>query len=315
MADNVYSAHTDAELNTIMAAADKSFMEDKGRDWQRDMLFFEVAQRAMQFKEDFEGVTAGITAGTTQSQAGGTVLTTEINEVDTVGTALDAITLTTAVAGKRQFLANNGALRLQVFPSASDDLGAGANNSITLDPGENIMFYAFDATTWEVITERLPTITAGAGTGLTVNDPGKLGHGIYKVTLTFAGLSAAATTATATICTLPAKCKLVGMIADTTTKYIGGAVSAATIAVGIASGNVDAFIEEHDVFAAAVVSADLTNADLGSLLIAAATTPIQSGAVVWAATTAIQVSLVTTSADTDACTQGSTTYYIEYVQY
>ncbi len=315
MADTVYSAFTDAELETLMSSPSKDFLEDKGSRWQRDMAVFEAAQRGMVFKEAFESVTATITAGTTQSQAGGTALTAEINEVSTVGTALDAVTLITAVAGKRQLVINNGALVLQIFPAVSDDLGAGANNSTNLSPGHNATFYAIDATNWEMIVDKPPVVTAGAGTGLTVDDPGKAGHGIYKCTLTFAGLSAAATTATATICTLPAKCKLIGMISDTTIKYIGGAVSAATIAVGIASGNVDAFIEEHDVFAAAVVAGDLVNADLGSLLIGAAATPIQHGAVVWASTTAVQVSLVTTSADTDACTQGSTTYYIEYVQY
>ena len=159
------------------------------------------------------------------------------------------------------------------------------------------------------------TITPGSGTGLIVNKVGDFRRKIYKVTLTYLGLVAASTTADKTICTLPAKCKIVSIITDTTTKYIGGSVSAATIAVGIAAGNVDAFIEEHDVFSAVVVAGDLTNADLGSLLLGAATTPIQGGAVVWAATTAVSVRLVTTSADTDKLTQGSTTYYIVTEQF
>ncbi|MEK0325357.1 MAG: hypothetical protein QQN63_06595 [Nitrosopumilus sp.] len=157
-------------------------------------------------------------------------------------------------------------------------------------------------------------ITVGTGTGLTVDKTGDFTRKIYKVTLDYTGLSAAATNAEHTICTLPAKCQFIGIMADTTTKYTGGAVNAATIAVGIAGGNVDEYIEEHDVFAAAVVSG-LVNNDVGEKLKSSATVPVLGGIMDWTTVVPIVVALVTTTADTDALTQGSTTYYIVTEQY
>lgn len=154
-------------------------------------------------------------------------------------------------------------------------------------------------------------VTVGSGTGLTVVDTGTMRSQVYIVTLDYTGLSAAATSAAHTIATLPAGMKLVSVIADTTTEYTGGSVSAATIAVGIASGNVDAFLEEHDVFSAAIVVGDAT-ADPGVELIAA--TDTQGGYINWAGTTAVSAIITTTSDNTDALTQGSTTYYLETVQ-
>lgn len=156
-------------------------------------------------------------------------------------------------------------------------------------------------------------ITVGTGTGLTVDKTGDFRRKIYKVTLTYLGLVAASTTATKTICTLPAKCQLIGIIADTTTKYTGGSVSAATIAVGIGA-DADDYIEEHDVFAAAVVSG-LVNNDVGEKLKSSATVPVLGGIMDWTTVVPIVVALVTTSADTDKLTQGSTTYYIVTEQF
>ena len=154
-------------------------------------------------------------------------------------------------------------------------------------------------------------ITAGTGTGLTVNDAGSVRNQVYKVTLDYTGLSAAATTATHTIATLPAGVKIVGIIADTTAEYTGGSVSAATIEVGIDSGDTDAFLAAHDVFSGAVVVGD-ADADLGTLIIRA--NAVSGGYINWSGTTVISVLLTTTTDDTENLTQGSTTYYIETVQ-
>jgi len=94
------------------------------------------------------GVTAGITAGTTQSQGQG-ALTTEVNEVATVANANDVVTLATAVAGAQMIIMNNGANTLQIFPASGDNLGAGVNTSTTLAAGSNVRYVAYDATNWE----------------------------------------------------------------------------------------------------------------------------------------------------------------------
>jgi hypothetical protein len=110
-----------------------------------------------------------------------------------------------------------------------------------------------------------------------------------------------------TIATLPAKTRLVGIYADTTTKYIGGAVTAATLIVGKSVGG-NEYVASHDVFTAAVTKG-LADADLGTSINRA--NAIQDGDLPsFTATTNINVRLTTVTANTNALTQGSTTYYL-----
>jgi hypothetical protein len=97
-------------------------------------------------------VNSGLTASTTQTQGNG-ALTADINEVSTVATDDDTVTLRTAVAGETQTIINNGSKRLRIFPASSDNLGAGANTALAggLLTGENITFLAYDATNWEEV--------------------------------------------------------------------------------------------------------------------------------------------------------------------
>lgn len=150
-------------------------------------------------------------------------------------------------------------------------------------------------------------ITAGSGTGVTVNEVGALQRLIYKVTVTYEALSAAGLTADKTIATLPAKMRLVGIVADTTTKYIGGAVTAATLIVGKSAGG-NEYIVSHDVFAAAITKG-LADADLGTSINRASA--IQGGDLPsWTATTIVSVRLTTVTANTNAITQGQTVFYL-----
>jgi hypothetical protein len=150
-------------------------------------------------------------------------------------------------------------------------------------------------------------ITAGAGTGLTVSDAGSLNRQVYKVTVDYTGFSAAALTADHTIATLPAKTKIVGFYADTTTPFTGGTVSAASLIVGKTAGGVE-YIATHDVLSAAIMRG-LADADMGTELVAAAL--IQGGAVMnWTGTTTVIARLTTVTANTNALTAGSTTFYI-----
>ena len=152
-----------------------------------------------------------------------------------------------------------------------------------------------------------PQITAGGGTGVTVNNTGELRRQIYKVTTLYTAYAAAATTFDVTIATLPAKTRLMGIVADTTQAFNGGAVTACTIVVGKTVGG-NEYILSHSVFAAAVVKGNL-DADLGASITRAAA--VQGGDLPsWTATTAITVRLTTTTANTNALTQGSTTFYL-----
>lgn len=157
-----------------------------------------------------------------------------------------------------------------------------------------------------------PKITAGSGTGVTVNDQGSVARQIYKVTVTFAALAAAATTADKTIATLPAKTRLVGIIADTTTQYTGGGVTAATIIVGKSVGG-NEYVVSHDVFTAPITRG-LADADLGTSINRASA--IQGGDLPsWTGTTNVSVRLTTVTANTDQLTAGSTTYYLVCEKY
>jgi hypothetical protein len=99
---------------------------------------------------DTGGVTTGIVASVTQTQAGATALTSRINNVATVASANDAVVLPAAKVGRRVTVMNNGANVLQVFPASSDAIDSGAADaSTTQAAGQNAEYIALDATTWE----------------------------------------------------------------------------------------------------------------------------------------------------------------------
>ena len=89
---------------------------------------------------------AGLTASTTQTQAGGLALTSQINEVSTVANAGDAVTLAVMTPGQYQEVYNDGAHAMKVFPGASQAIDtAGANASVTLTNAKACL-YACTAT-------------------------------------------------------------------------------------------------------------------------------------------------------------------------
>ena len=151
-------------------------------------------------------------------------------------------------------------------------------------------------------------ITAGSGTGVTVNSAGNLNREIYKVTATYQALSSLSSlTADKVIATLPAKTRLVSIITDTTIPYTGGTVSAATLQVGKTTGGVE-YMAVHDVLSGAVTRG-LADADLGTSMVRAAA--VQGGDLPsWSGTTNISVRLTTVTDTTDHLTAGSTTYYL-----
>ena len=98
---------------------------------------------------------AGLTASTTQTQGNGALLSS-YNEIATVGSANDTVTLPTAVAGRVCLVINNGANALRIFPASGDNLGVGVDVATTLEPNNSNEWLAFDATTWflEATSER-----------------------------------------------------------------------------------------------------------------------------------------------------------------
>ena len=71
---------------------------------------------------DDSSVANAVTAGTTQTIAGGTAITKRITRVTTVANAGDAVTLPRAYAGDRRTVMNKGGGNsLNVFPGVSTD--------------------------------------------------------------------------------------------------------------------------------------------------------------------------------------------------
>jgi hypothetical protein len=93
-------------------------------------------------------VTAGITAGTTQSQ-GQVPLVSDINEVSVCANVNDVVTMPSATAGLEIFIRNNGAQTLQIFPASGDDINkTGVDSSVTLAVGASVRYVAIDAVNW-----------------------------------------------------------------------------------------------------------------------------------------------------------------------
>ena len=115
-----------------------------------------------------------------------------------------------------------------------------------------------------------PAITAGSGTGVTVDVASEVRRVIYKVTVDYTQFDAAATTHDLTIATLPAKTRLVGVYADLTTPFVCAAVcTTATLSmtVGTSAGG-NEILASFDLDAAAAVFGD-ADAELGASVNAA----------------------------------------------
>ena len=97
-------------------------------------------------------LTATITAGTTQTQAGATALTKDVNEISVCANANDGVKLPTAVGGQQITIINNGAQTARVWPFSGDDCGAGVDTQITLAAGSVMICTDYDATNWRCTT-------------------------------------------------------------------------------------------------------------------------------------------------------------------
>jgi hypothetical protein len=105
---------------------------------------------------EYLSMTTGITAGTTQSQAGATALTTQTNRVTVSGTNADAVKLPTAVANALVTIINDDAAQtIAVWPNTSDTIDGGSANAVdanTLAAGNSRTYLAYDATNWVTVT-------------------------------------------------------------------------------------------------------------------------------------------------------------------
>lgn len=121
----------------------------------------------------FQDLTTGIVASTTQTQGNGLVNGAAFMEVTTVANPDDVITLhNTGAAEYWTTIINTGANRLQIFPPVGDAILPGiVNASITLDVNKVVTLYTLDGTNW-----------------IRLVDPASGGGDVFKVGTPSAGL-------------------------------------------------------------------------------------------------------------------------------
>lgn len=115
----------------------------------------------------YDSLTAGITAGSTQTQAGATALTTTINQVTVSGTNGDGVALPANVAGCFCFIANDDAAQtIQVWPAsgASDTIDGGSADAVdanTIPAGGARVYYALNGTDWRTLFDQASLSSLG----------------------------------------------------------------------------------------------------------------------------------------------------------
>ncbi len=143
----------------------------------------------------YRSFTDNVTAGTTQTQAGATALTTDTNRVTVSGTDGDGVALFTAVANARILVINDDAAQtIQIWPASSDTIDGGAADAVdanSLAAGNSREYLALDATNWVTVTN--PVVAAGLASGDVIPaDDGAVGapgltfkddtdNGIYRI--------------------------------------------------------------------------------------------------------------------------------------
>lgn len=95
-------------------------------------------------------IITGIIASVTQTQAGGTALTKDINIITVCANANDAVTLPSAATGRVVKIINKGVNNVWVFPFLADDLGIGVNtvSANPILPGHCQTYIAYNSTYW-----------------------------------------------------------------------------------------------------------------------------------------------------------------------
>jgi len=152
--------------------------------------------------------------------------------------------------------------------------------------------------------------TAGSGTGISLVSAGAIRPYVNVITVTFAAMTAAATT-DVTIWTPFGHSRILRLVAEATVTFSGGALSNVTMTCGTTAGG-NQYLTTCDLGVTETPVCGDAAADIGAALLSATVADFPS----WAAgTTAIQCRFTCTGANCNAATGGSATFYIEGVTY
>lgn len=152
--------------------------------------------------------------------------------------------------------------------------------------------------------------TAPSGTGITVGNTAEVRHVMHKVTVDYTAASAAATTKDITLWTLPAKTRVMRVIADVTTPFTGGAVSDCDVTVGSSAGGAE-YLLSFDVDSATGTFGN-NQAELGASILGGGSFDSD---ITWGSTTVVQCRFTSSGANLSALTAGVMVVYIECAVY
>lgn len=152
--------------------------------------------------------------------------------------------------------------------------------------------------------------TAGSGTGISSASTNYGRHVVHKITVTRAAINVDSLTADVTLWTLPAKTRVLRVVADVTATFTGGAVSDCDVTVGNSAGGAQ-YLLSFDVDTATGVYGD-AQTELGTAIVGGASF---AGDLTWATTTVVQCRFTAVGAFLSELTTGSATFYIEVCTY
>lgn len=178
--------------------------------------------------------------------------------------------------------------------------------------GDGSAFVALNALRVRATTSQ---VTAGSGTGVTIDNAGELREQVYKVTIAETAFVCAATTCDVTVATLPAKTQITNVFADLTQTFACSATCTSTtlsMIFGRGAGGAE-WLASFDADAAAAQFGD-ADAELGTTMTRAAA--IQGGSFeAWASTQAAVLRLISGTGNigdgaANFLSQGSVTLYL-----
>lgn len=150
------SIDPDGDPGTILAGTITEYVADAGTTFTTKAIFA---------VPNLYSTATGITAGTTQTQAGATQLTAEWNNVTTVAVANDGVKLPTAVAGLSITIKNTGANTAKVYPFLGDFIDDElVNVAVTIAVEQEITFRCISSTVWESNIENITVTSITTGT-------------------------------------------------------------------------------------------------------------------------------------------------------
>jgi hypothetical protein len=161
--------------------------------------------------------------------------------------------------------------------------------------------------------QNLATVgTSASGTGVTATYSGAVRQWVHKVTVTNAAMTAATTT-DITLHTTPTNSRIERVLAEVTTVFSGGALSAVTVTCGNSAGG-NQYLLSGDVKTAQTTLGDVV-AEMGAGLVSSTLADMGTVAAGVPGAITVQCRFTCTSANCNAATQGNVVFIVEGASY